>query len=163
MLPKGKSFNFQYHIYTTAVMYLIKNQELTNCEIDTAVEQVLNIVDPQGDINYLGRGINQIFAWGPALYLLENTQSTEYLKVAWKYFSERIFTAIDNNNMILNDQPGEEKGWWWDYHYASVYFAHLVFWLEMFFSNHFFMLSYPFTIIVVCWLYKLLFKSAKFI
>ena len=35
--------------------------------------------------------------------------------------------------------------------------------VEMFFSNHFFMLSYPFTIIVVCWLYKLLFKSAKFI
>ena len=131
LLPKGKSFNFQYHIYTTAVMYLIKNQELTNCEIDTAVEQVLNIVDPQGDMNYLGRGINQIFAWGPALYLLENTQSTEYLKVAWKYFSERIFTAIDNNNMILNDQPGEEKGWWWDYHYASVYFAHLAFWLVL--------------------------------
>ncbi len=33
--------------------------------------------------------------------------------------------------------------------------------LEMFFSNHFFMLSYPFTIIVVCWIYKALFKSAR--
>lgn len=32
--------------------------------------------------------------------------------------------------------------------------------LEMFFSNHFFMLSYPFTIIVVCWIYKHIFKSA---
>lgn len=33
--------------------------------------------------------------------------------------------------------------------------------LEMFFSNHFFMLSYPFTIILMCWLYKLVFKSAR--
>ena len=35
--------------------------------------------------------------------------------------------------------------------------------VEMFFSNHFFMLSYPFTIIVVCWIYKMLFKTAKYI
>lgn len=35
--------------------------------------------------------------------------------------------------------------------------------LEMFFSNHFFMLSYPFTIILVCWIYKLIFKSARYL
>ena len=33
--------------------------------------------------------------------------------------------------------------------------------LEMFFSNHFFMLSYPFTIIIVCWIYKFVFKYAR--
>ena len=33
--------------------------------------------------------------------------------------------------------------------------------LEMFFSNHFFMLSYPFTIILMCWLYRFCFKSAR--
>ena len=131
LLPKGKSFNFQYHIYTAAVMYLIKSQGLADCKIDKALEQVLNIVDPNGDINYLGRGINQIFAWGPALYLFYITKSDEYLKRTWKYFVDRIFIAIDNNNIILNDQPGEEKGWWWDYHYASVYFAHLAFWLVL--------------------------------
>lgn len=33
--------------------------------------------------------------------------------------------------------------------------------LEMFFSNHFFQLSYPFTIILICWVYKLVSKGAK--
>ena len=33
--------------------------------------------------------------------------------------------------------------------------------IEMFFSNHFFQLSYPFTIVVICWLYKLVFKSSR--
>lgn len=32
---------------------------------------------------------------------------------------------------------------------------------EMFFSNHFFMLSYPFTIILLCYVYKTLLKSSK--
>lgn len=32
---------------------------------------------------------------------------------------------------------------------------------EMFFSNHFFMLSYPFTIIIISYLYRLVFKKAK--
>lgn len=33
--------------------------------------------------------------------------------------------------------------------------------LEMFFSNHFFMQSYPFTIILMCWIYKYVFRTAK--
>lgn len=33
--------------------------------------------------------------------------------------------------------------------------------LEMFFSNHFLMLSYPFTIVLMCWIYKFLFRTAR--
>lgn len=35
--------------------------------------------------------------------------------------------------------------------------------IEMFFSNHFFGLFYPFTILIICWCYRRLFKSARYL
>lgn len=131
LLPKGKSFNFQYHIYTTAVLHFLETQGIRKVENKKAVQQAVSVVDPSGDVNYLGRGINQIFAWGPALYLFQSINADEALLKAESYFEGKIGTAIDNDNLILNNLLGSQKSWWWDYHYASVYFAHLVFWLVL--------------------------------
>lgn len=129
LLPKGKSFNFQYHLYTTAVVHFLETQGIKKFDNAKANQQAINIIDPCGDMNYLGRGINQIFAWGPALYLYQGINAPDALQKTWDYFSKRIDIAINNNNLILNEMPGSQKIWWWDYHYASVYFSHLVFWL----------------------------------
>ena len=84
---------------------------------------------PDGDINYLGRGTNQIFAWGLWIYLLATAGQIEPLERALSYLEERLPVALRNNNIMLNDIPGEEKHMWWDYHYCSVYTAHLLMWL----------------------------------
>lgn len=68
-IPKGKSFNLQYDVSTVAVMQFLRarGKEL---DISKELGALLNVVAPDGDINYLGRGTNQIFAWGPWIYLL---------------------------------------------------------------------------------------------
>lgn len=130
-LPKGKSFNFQYHIYTTAMMDFLSRRFAEVKHPTKAVMCCRGMLDCEGDINYLGRGNNQIFAWGPALYVLFENKLTLELEKATNYFAQRIDTAIHNYNIILCDLPGEDRNWWWDYHYATVYFAHLSYWLTL--------------------------------
>lgn len=54
----------------------------------------------------------------------EATAAVEYVK-------NRLPSMLHNNNLMLNDWPGEEKFLWWDYHYCSVYTAHLLLWLVL--------------------------------
>lgn len=130
-LPKGKSFNFQYHIYTTAMMDYL-SRRLNNVERPSlSIRRICDFIDVEGDINYLGRGCNQIFAWGPVLYILYCNNLFDELEKVSSYFEPRIRKALNNYNLILCDLPGKYKAWWWDYHYASVYFGHLIFWLVL--------------------------------
>ena len=70
-LPIGLSFNLQYDVATVAVLqYLRSNGE--NIDISVELGALLNAVAPDGDINYFGRGTNQIFAWGLWVYLLSS-------------------------------------------------------------------------------------------
>lgn len=129
-LPVGLSFNLQYDLATVAVMQYLRS---IGEEIDISLEfgALLNIVAPDGDINYLGRGTNQIFAWGLWVYLLASAGKEEQLQTALDYLRDRIPSMLKNNNIMLNKWPGQEKYMWWDYHYSSVYTAHLLFWLIM--------------------------------
>ena len=129
-LPIGLSFNLQYDVATVAVLqYLRSNGE--NIDISVELGALLNAVAPDGDINYFGRGTNQIFAWGLWVYLLSSAGKKEQVKIALNFLQEKLPVMLKNNNMMLNDWPGEEKYMWWDYHYCSVYTAHLLFWLIM--------------------------------
>ena len=134
-LPKGKSFNFQYHIYTTAMMDFLSRRLNNVTRPSLSIKRICDIIDVEGDINYLGRGCNQIFAWGPALYVLYCNNLSDELEKISSYFEPRIRKALNNNNLILCDLPGKYKAWWWDYHYASVYFGHLAFWLVLTFID----------------------------
>lgn len=130
LLPKGTSFNFQYHIFTTAMLTFLKVRGINIANVDLAISRSNDIIDSEGDINYLGRGNNQIFAWGPTIYLYTTT-NTPIVEKAWSYIQQRSLIAIRNDNIILNEFMGNDKIWWWDYHFCSVYIAHYVFWLML--------------------------------
>ena len=127
-LPYGMSFNLQYDVATVAVLqYLRVHGE----EMDLSKELgfLLNAVAPDGDINYQGRGTNQIFAWGLWIYLLASSGHSEALQLALAYLTSRLPMMLDNINLMLNEWDGKEKYLWWDYHYSSVYIAHCMMWL----------------------------------
>lgn len=127
-LPLGLSFNLQYDVATVAVMqYLrVKGESI---DLTKELGALLAAEAPDGDINYLGRGTNQIFAWGLWIYLLASSGQDAPLERAIAYLERHLPVALKNNNLMLNDVAGEEKYLWWDYHYCSVYTAHLLMWL----------------------------------
>lgn len=130
-LPKGKSFNFQYHIYTTSMMNFL-SRRIQNVDIPImGIQRSRDLIDLTGDINYLGRGCNQIFAWGAAFYLFYTCNLGEELSIIMDYFMRGFKIALGNKNLIMNDTDGKERVWWWDYHFSTVYYGHLVFWLAM--------------------------------
>ena len=129
-LPKGKSFNLQYNVATLALLQFV-NCRGGELNISRELGFLIHKVLPDGDINYQGRGANQFFAWGMWIYLLSSTGRTRELEQALNYLTEKLVVALRNKNIMLNDWQGKEKYLWWDYHYCSVYTAHLVFWLAM--------------------------------
>lgn len=129
-LPHGMSFNLQYNIATVAILQYLRVQG-ERMELGKELGFLLNAVAPDGDINYQGRGTNQIFAWGLWIYLLSSSGQKSALLRALDYLEPRLNNMLEHNNMMLNEWDGKEKFHWWDYHYASVYIAHFLLWLVL--------------------------------
>lgn len=127
-LPHGMSFNLQYDLATVAVLQYL-NVGGENIDLSKHLGFLLNAVSPDGDINYQGRGTNQVFAWGLWVYLLASSGRKEDLSKALDFLSSRLDMMLKQNSMMLNDWEGKEKYLWWDYHYASVYISHCLLWL----------------------------------
>jgi len=134
-LPRGISFNLQYDLATVAVLQYA-NVHGSKESIEKELGFLLNAVAPDGDINYQGRGTNQIFAWGLWIYLLAASGQEEMLVSALDFLEPKLSMMLDNNNMMLNGWHGVEKYLWWDYHYASVYTAHLLLWLVLAYQDY---------------------------
>lgn len=130
ILPKGTSFNLQYDLATVAVLQFLNCRGL-DINLTREFSFLTQNILPDGDINYQGRGTNQIFAWGMWLYVLSTTNNTTELKKATSFLSDKVPVMLENNNIMLNDSKGEEKYLWWDYHYTSVYTAHFLFWMVL--------------------------------
>jgi len=136
LLPKGESFNLQYCISTIATVLLIKNDfeaiysKLPKIEIENTVSKLINCILPDGDVNYMGRGCNQLFAWGPWLYLIDKIDDPE-VQYSYEYLKKWYHVTLSNNNLLLNDYNGADQILWWDYHYYSVYAAHFLLWYEL--------------------------------
>lgn len=130
ILPKGNSFNLQYDIATVSVLQFLRCRGI---ELDLSVELgfLLKNIAPDGDINYQGRGTNQIFAWGLWIYLLSSSNNENYLLEAVNFLEEKVPVMLKNDNIMLNDLQGKERYLWWDYHYCSVYTSHFLFWLVL--------------------------------
>lgn len=129
-LPKGTSFNLQYDVSTVAGLQFVRTLG-KEMELGKELGALLAATAPDGDINYLGRGVNQVFAWGPWIYLLTSSGQLKSAMQALLYLEKRLPMMLQRHNIMLNSWSGEEKYMWWDYHYCSVYTAHLLMWLCM--------------------------------
>lgn len=136
LLPKGESFNIQYCISTAATIALINKDypafadRLQDIPINKTITKLLNCVLPDGDINYMGRGCNQLFGWGPWLFLTSGINDY-YINISRQYFEDRYPTTVTNMNLFLNPYKGLYRDLWWDYHYYSVYASHFLMWYEL--------------------------------
>ena len=92
---------------------------------------LMNNIAPDGDINYQGRGTNQIFAWGGWIYLQSSSKNEEEINKTISFLRDKFPIMLENNNLMLNNWKGKEKYLWWDYHYTSVYTSHFLFWLVL--------------------------------
>ncbi len=129
-MPKGLSFNLQYDVATVGVLQFLRQRGI-EYNLSKELNFLLNAVAPDGDINYQGRGANQIFAWGPWIYLLASSGRHTSLEKSIDYLEPKVGKMFHNRNLMLNNYKGKDKYLWWDYHYCSVYCAHFVFWLVL--------------------------------
>lgn len=130
ILPKGKSYNLQYNLATVAALQYLKHSGV-EVHLTKEINFLLQNIAPNGDINYQGRGTNQIFAWGMWLYLLKSSGLEKDVDLAINFLKDKVPQMLENNNLMLNFWKGKEKHLWWDYHYSSVYTAHFLFWLVL--------------------------------
>lgn len=136
LLPKGKSANPQYHTATLAVLVLIKQLKISllkDDSFDKSLHWLLTEVDPEGDFNYFGRGTNQLFGWGPFIFVLGSflPLTADQFSKSMNYLSVRLPLTLSNDNILLNEFSGNQRIWWWDYHHVSVYLAHSLMWLSL--------------------------------
>lgn len=130
-LPHGSSYNLQYNVSSHAALDLLKRRwPEAGLELDLVRSRayLLEHVLPDGDINYVGRGVNQIFAWGPWLYSLAASGEEEALGKALEFLVDRYAEAAECKNVLMNGATGRERLFWWDYHHCSVYHAHFLLW-----------------------------------
>lgn len=131
-IPKGSSFNPQYHAASLAGLQLLSRRFPDSAaQSDKGFDFLVKRMLPDGDINYCGRGTNQIFAWGPWLFSSAICGSYEVLSSALKFLEQSYPKAAQNHNILLNSFSGEEKSFWWDYHHCSVYHAHFLLWVVL--------------------------------
>lgn len=128
-IPAGSSFNPQYHAASLAgLQFLYRRFPDSAAQSDKGFDFLVKRMLPDGDINYCGRGTNQIFAWGPWLFSSARCGNDEILSSALSFLERSYPKAAKNKNILLNSFAGEEKSFWWDYHHCSVYHAHFLLW-----------------------------------
>jgi len=131
----------QYHVFTLALLhrlYDLTRSEKIKKHFLAGVNYFTKFIDPDGCFNYLGRGQEQIFGYGVAIYVLEaaklvdKTKAPEYqdyLSRVWSYLCK--FKRDGHFPLVLNDRKDEEKFGWYDYHHLTVYNAFLGAWLGL--------------------------------
>ncbi|MFQ5649576.1 MAG: hypothetical protein ACE5IY_06505 [bacterium] len=129
----------QYHIFTVAILHrihLLWNDTRVKKWFADGLEYFVPFIDPEGDFNYLGRGHEQIFGYGAAIYALEagykEKGDSSLLTLSGRLFDYLLrFQRGDHFPLVLNDRPDEERPGWYDYHHLTVYNAFLGAWLGL--------------------------------
>lgn len=134
LLPLGNSGNIQYHVYTTAILQLLRYYNLSNGggDLNRALAFTAYVIGPDGDFNYFGRGTNQIFGWGPYFFNLSGIDLTqEVYDLSKSFLDQNLLKCLSENGLLLDNPAANQYNYWWDYHYCTVYAAHLFFWLNL--------------------------------
>lgn len=133
-IPRGTSANLQYHLFSLAVLQLARQLDVFSPD-ERLLRKALNFslltVAPDGDCNYFGRGCNQIFAWGPMFYLLNGVSDQLGVKrTCYDYFM-RNFANVQRHTLLVENDEADQSQLVWDYHYVTVYQAHLLLWTAL--------------------------------
>ncbi|HWR04513.1 MAG TPA: hypothetical protein VN419_10890 [Humidesulfovibrio sp.] len=130
----------QYHAFSTALLhqlYLLTGERRFLRRFLAGLEYLLPFVAPDGDFNYLGRGHEQIFGYGVALYVLEaglphaggNAQRVDEAAERCLAHLSRYTTPEGCFPLVLNGHDNDRRYGWYDYHHLTVYNAFLGVWL----------------------------------
>ena len=137
----GKSRSVQYHLYTVALlhrMYRLKRNKALLKEFLEGLNYFIQFIDPDGSYQYIGRGQEQIFGYGLAIYVLEAAIIEDpwnaaiyqtHLDTVWNHLLS--FFQDTHFPLTLNRRKDEEGFGWFDYNYLTVYNAFLGVWLTM--------------------------------
>ena len=99
------SANPQYHVFTVTVLLVGKHFqcfEFDMKKLHNSIGLVIKHIDPDGDFNYYGRGTNQIFGWGPMLFILKNLPGFgPYFEKCSSFVLAHIQNCLQNNGLLL--------------------------------------------------------------
>jgi len=131
----------QYHVFTLALLhriYLISPSRKIKKHFLSGVQYFWRFIDPEGCFNFIGRGHEQIFGYGAALYVLEGAKCLDpnnaeqyqngIIRI-WNYLQK--FKRNHHFPLVLNSYDDSAKYGWYDYHHLSVYEAFLGVWLGL--------------------------------
>ena len=127
LIPNNLSYNLQYNISTLALLQFLNINTTFEIDLSRELAFVLSKKLPDNDINYMGRGSNQLFGWGPWLYLLSSSYQYDFLDEALD-FVKRYLSSVDSIDSVLLNSKNASRNLHWDYHYSSVYLSHLILW-----------------------------------
>jgi len=138
---RNRSRPIQYHVFTLALLHRIlricPNKKIEHDFLD-GVRYFIPFVDPEGCFNYIGRGQEQLFGYGVALYVLEaakslDRQNTDLVQDAIQRIWHHLIQFKKNGHfpLVLNVKRDEERFGWYDYHHLTVYEAFLGAWLAL--------------------------------
>jgi hypothetical protein len=135
---KNVSRPIQYHIYAAALLhriYLLNKSRRALKWFLTGVDYLMPWIDPDGDFNYWGRGQEQIFGFGAAIYALEAAALVTGNRQKYQRAAESLFRFLlqyktgEHFPLVLNSRRDDEQYGWYDYHHTTVYNAFLGVWL----------------------------------
>lgn len=139
---KGESNPVQYHVFTLAILhriYQVTKIRGLKKRFLKGVDYFKYFVDPDGDFNFKGRGQEQIFGYGAAIYVLEAAKNMdsknrgEYQYLLNKVYGYLLEFVNEDGHfpLVLNTHTDSEKMGWYDYHHLTVYNASLGAWLAL--------------------------------
>ena len=135
---RDRSRPIQYHLFTVALLhriYLLNRSPRLRSWFMEGMNYALPWFDPDGDFNYWGRGQEQIFGYGAAIYALEaaaqlSEEPEKYRDAAARAYHWLLsFQRGNHFPLVLNARRDEEQYGWYDYHHTTVYNAFLGVWL----------------------------------
>jgi hypothetical protein len=140
--PKGKSYSLQYHLYTAALLArhaLVRADSQSRQGALKAAVYASELMDPDGDCNFKGRGQRQIFGYASAIYLFVACAKLEPMRAEfWLGQAGRVFKYLSGWQrkdgsfpLVLHEFPDDMHIGWHDYHHLTVYNAFVAAWLSL--------------------------------